>query len=293
MEDAVPDLLIVQKLLSYHVQIIGLLGARWFGFFFIFPIIIWAQVPPMTISVWAFVFTFPLLPGMASALSESNITIWPITSPEVADKLVGILERKLGTLILLKEFMIGVMLGFFPAIFFFGFIMVGEIADQARGDIGGKSADGGALPMTDSGTILFMAGSTLFLTSGEFINVIRLFMMSYEVWPLFEISNFMTAEKMYYFLEVAMKMLFSMSYLAIPFVLLMWSYDIQTAFQARTDKKFQAQEYQFALKNFTFLAFMILYLKTTDLGQYNPTMSIATNFSVLLEAGGHGAMHGR
>jgi hypothetical protein len=76
-------------------------------------------------------------------------------------------------------------------------------------------------------------------------------------------------------------------------VVLMWSYDIQTAFQARIDKKFQGQEYQFALKNFTFLAFMILYLKLTNLEQYNPSMSIATNFAVILEAGGHGAMNVR
>jgi|GEM_PF-6677050 len=285
--------LAVIKLFTYHVQIIGLLGARWYGFFFIFPIFIWAQVPPMTMSVWAFVFTFPLLPGMASALSETNITLWPVTSPQVAGQLISTLESKIGTAIMIKEFLIGVMLGLFPAIFFFAFIMVGEISDQARGDIGGKSAGGGPLPMTDCGTILFLTGAAMFVSTGELLNVIQLFMMSYEVWPLFEISNFLTAEKIYYFLEMTMRMFFSLSYLAVPFVVLMWSYDIQTAFQARTDKKFQGQEYQFALKNFTFLAFMILYLKTTDLVKYNTTLSVATNFAVLLEAGGNGAMHVR
>jgi type III secretory pathway component EscT len=293
MENSIPDLLIFKKLITYHVQIIALSGARWYGFFFIFPIIIWAQAPPMTFSVWAFVFSFPLLPGMASALSESNVTIWPITSPEVADKLLSILEKKVSTVIMLKEFLIGIMLGFFPSIYFFGLIIVGEIADMTRGDIGGKSAGEGPLPMTSAGTILFLIGSALFMASGEFSKVIQLFMMSYEVWPLFEVSNFMTPDKLYYFLEMSMRMMFSMSYLGIPFVILMWSYDIQTTFQTKTDKKFQAQEYQFALKNFTFLAFIILYLKMTDLAQYNPVLSIATNFTVLLEAGGHGAMHVR
>lgn len=293
MENITPDIVIFQKLISYHVQILGLLGSRWFGFFFIFPLIIWAQIPPMIISVWAFVFALPLMPGMASALSETNLTIWPVTSPEVVSELISVLEKKQGTLIVLKEFVLGMMLGFFPSVFFFGFIIVGEVADQVRGDLGGRSADGGPLPMTDTGLILFITGSGLFLASGEFLNLIRLFMTSYEVWPIFELSNFLTPEKIKFFLETSMQMLFSMSYMVVPFVVLMWSFDIQTAFQARIDKKFQAQEYQFALKNFTFLAFMILYLKITDLGQYNPTMSIVTNFSVLLEAGGHGEMNVR
>lgn len=293
MENITPDLLTVKKMLTYHVQILGLLGARWFGFFFIFPIIVWAQIPPMIISIWAFVFAMPLMPGMAAALSESNLSIWPVTSPEVVSELMSVLEKKQGTLIVLKEFILGLMVGFFPSIFFFGFIIVGELIDQTRGDIGGRSADGGSLPMTDAGTIFFLVGSGLFLASGEFINVIRLFMSSYEVWPLFELSNFITPEKIFYFLDLSMKMLFTMSYMAIPFVVLMWSYDIQTAFQARMDKKFQAQEYQFALKNFTFLAFIIVYLEYTNLAQYNPSMTIVTNFAVLLEAGGHGAIHGR
>lgn len=293
MENITPDILIFQKLVSYHMQILGLLGSRWFGFFFIFPMIVWAQIPPMIISVWAFVFALPLMPGMASALSETNLTIWPVTSPEVADSLLSILEKKQGTLIVLKEFVLGLMLGFFPSVFFFGFIIVGEVADQVRGDLGGRSAEGGPLSMTDTGLILFLVGSGLFLSSGEFLNLIRLFMTSYEVWPIFELSNFLTPDKIKYFLETSMKMLYSMSYMVIPFVVLMWSFDIQTAFQARIDKKFQAQEYQFALKNFTFLAFMILYLKLTDLAQYTPAMTIVTNFAVLLEAGGHGAMNVR
>ena len=293
MENITPDILVVHKLLSYHVQILGLLSARWYGFFFIFPLIVWAQIPPTAISVWAFVFAMPLMPGMAAVLSETNLSIWPVTSPQVADELLSILEKKQGTLIVLKEFLLGIMIGFFPSVYFFGFIIVGEIVDQARGDIGGKSGGGGGLEMTNAGTIFFLVGSGLFLASGEFLNVIRMFMTSYEVWPIFELTNFITPEKIYYYLELSMKMLFSMSYMAIPFVVLMWSFDIQTAFQTRMDQKFQAQEYQFALKNFTFLAFMILYLNISDTAQYNPTMSIVTNFAVILEAGGHGEMNGR
>jgi type III secretory pathway component EscT len=272
------------------VQILGLSSARWYGFFFIFPLIIWAQIPPLAISIWAFVFAFPLMPGMTAALSESNLTIWPVTSPEVANHLLSVLQKKQGTLIVLKEFLLGVMIGFFPSVYFFGFVIVGELIDQSRGDIGGKSGGGGGLEMTDAGKILFITGSALFLASGEFLNVIRMFMTSYEVWPMFELTNFITPEKIYYYLELSMKMLFSMSYMAIPFVVAMWSFDIQSAFQARMDKKFQAQEYQFALKNFTFLAFMILYLNISDTAQYNPTMSIATNFAVIMEAGGHAPM---
>ncbi len=293
MENLTPDLLFVKKLLTYHVQVLGLLGARWFGFFFIFPLVVWAQIPPMVISVWAFVFALPLMPGVSAALSETNLTIWPITSPSVVNDLVSVLDKKQGTLIVLKEFVLGIMLGFFPSVFFFGFIIVGEVIDQARGDLGGRSGDGGALSMTNAGSILFIVGAGLFIASGEFLSVIRLFMTSYEVWPMFELTNFITPEKLYYFLEMSMKMLFSISYMAVPFVVLMWSYDIQTAFQSRIDKKFQGQEYQFALKNFTFLAFMILYLKLTNLEQYNPSMTIATNFAVILEAGGHGAMNVR
>lgn len=293
MENAIPDLLVFKKLLGFHVHVLGLCAPRWFGFFFIFPIMIWAQVPPMLTLLWAVIFSLPLLPGMTAALSESTMYVWPNTSPDAINNMASVLESKSTTFIALKEFIIGVMLGLFPATFFFGFILVGEIADQARGDIGGKSAGGGPLSMTSTGTILFITGSALFLTTGEFFHVIQLFMKSYEIWPVFELENFLTREKIYFFLELSLKMLFSTTYMAVPFVVLMWSYDIQTAFQARTDKKFQGQEYQFALKNFTFMAFFIIYLKTTTLAQYNPTLTISTNFAILLEAGGHGEMHGR
>lgn len=293
MENMIPDLLVFKKLIGYHVIVMGLCAVRWFGFFFIFPIIIWAQLPPMLTLLWAAIFSLPLLPGMSSALAESNLFVWPVTSPEMVTELMSILERKQSSFIALKEFIIGIMLGLFPSVFFFGFIIVGEMADTARGDIGGRSADGGSLPMTDTGTIIFISGAGLFITSGEFYQVIQLFMRSYEVWPVFELANFITPEKIYFFLEMSLRMMFSMIHMAIPFIVLMWSFDIQTAFQARTDKKFQAQEYQFALKNFTFLAFFILYLQTTTLVGYNPTFSISTNFAVLLEAGGHGEMHGR
>jgi type III secretory pathway component EscT len=294
MENITPDLLEFKKLLTFHTQIIFFSGARWLGFFFIFPLIVWAQIPAMVISVLGFVLALPILPGVAAALSESNLVIWPIVSPDVAAKLMSVLERKQGTMIILKEFMLGMMLGFFPSAFFYGFVMVGEIADQARGDIGGRSADGGQIPMTDAGIILYLVGAATFIASGEFLNVIKLLFMSYETWPLFELSNFITPEKIHFYLDMSMRMMFSTIYMGLPFVVLMWSYDIQTAYQAKTDKKFQAQEYQFALKNFTFIFFMILYLKHNELGQYHPTMSIATNFAAIIEGGGREVInHGR
>ena len=289
MDEMTAQYLLFQKLMSFHVQVISLCSLRWMGFFFIFPIFLWANVPPMITMVWAFMFSLPVLPGMAAVLSESNLTIWPITSPDVAADMLSILERKQTTVIMLKEFLLGAMLGFFPSAFFFGFVLIGEMIDQARGDLGARSAEGAGLSMTNCGTILFLTGSIIFFSSGEFLNLIRLIYRSYEVWPLFDLSGFLTPERLYFFLLLSLQMLYGTIKMGLPFLVLMWSFDIQTLYQTKIDKKFQAQDYQPAIKNFTFIFFFIFYLSMSDLEQYNPTLSITSNFAVILEGGGgHG-----
>lgn len=280
-----------QKLISFYVQVIALSSVRFWGVFFMFPIFIWAGVPPMVTMVWGFCFALPALPGMVSVLSQTNLTVWPITSSDLAGNLLPMLQQKQTTIINLKEFFLGAMLAFFPSAFFYGFITTGELIDQARGDIGGKSAGGGNLQMTNGGTVLFLAGAMLFFASGEFIHFIRLIYRSYEVWPLFDLSGFMSPERMFFFLDLSLMMMFGMVKMGLPFFVLMWSFDIQSLYQAKIDKKFQGQEYQPALKNFLFAFFFIFYLNYSDNEQYNPSLSIASNFSVIIEGGSHGTFN--
>ena len=283
-----------QKLMTFYVQVIALSSTRFWGLFFIFPIFVWANIPPMITMVWAFTFALPALPGMASVLFESNLMIWPITSAQLhASEVLSVLERKQTTIINLKEFLLGAMLGFFPASFFYGFILVGEMIDQARGDIGGKSAGGGSLEMTNCGTILFLTGAMLFFASGEFSQFIKLIYRSYEVWPLYELSGFLTPQRLYFFLELSLSMIYAMAKMGLPFLILMWSFDIQSLYQVKIDKKFQAQDYQPALKNFLFIFFFIFYLNHSDNEQYNPTMGITSNFAVILEGASYGVINVR
>lgn len=278
-----------QKMMSFYVQAVALTGVRFWGVFFIFPLFVWAGVPPIVTSVWAFSLALPALPAMISVLMETNLMIWPISAQSMnAHELLSAIERHQSLMISMKEFLLGAMLGFFPASFFYGFIIAGELIDQARGDIGGRSSGGGNLQMTNCGQIFFLAGSILFLASGEFMHFIKLIYRSYEVWPLFELSGFLTPGKLYFFLELSIMMLYSMIKVGIPFLIIMWSFDIQSLYQVKTDKKFQAQEYQHALKNFIFIFFFIYYLQLTDNEQYNPTLAITSNFAVILEAGGAG-----
>ena len=288
MDETTGSFIQFQKLITFYVQVIALTTMRFWGVFFIFPIFIWANVPPMITMVWAFCFALPALPAMMSVLFESNIFAWPITSASLnASEALSVLERKQVTLINLKEFCLGALLGFFPAAFFYGFIIIGEVIDQARGDIGGKSSSGGSLEMTSCGTILFLVGSILFFASQEFLHFITLIYRSYEVWPLYEISGFLTFQRMYFFLELSMQLMFSTIYMALPFLILMWAFDVQSLYQTKMDKKFQGQDYQPALKNALFILFFIFYLNYTDNAQYNPTLTISSNFSAVLEAGNH------
>lgn len=284
MDPQTAQFLEFKKIISFYVQVVGMSGVRWYGVFFIFPIFIWARIPPLVISMWAFILALPAVPGMVSILLETNLTIWPITSPS-AELGLSTLEKKQMTIIGMKEFMLGVVLGLFPAAFFYGFTIIGEILDQARGDLGARSGDGGDISMTSCATILFLAGASLFVASGEFIKFIYLIYQSYEIWPVYDLSGFLSLTKVYYFLTLSMGLLYQSLMMGFPFLIVMWSFDIMSLFQAKLDKKFQAQDYAPALKNFIFLIFFIFYLKITDLEQYNPTLSIADNFSVVLEAG--------
>ncbi|MEM6602811.1 MAG: flagellar biosynthetic protein FliR [Pseudomonadota bacterium] len=294
MDPLTGDFLIFEKMMTFYVQAVTLSTMRFWGVFFIFPLFVWAGIPPIVTMTLAFCFSLPALPGMVSVLSESNINIWPLTSPQIDEtQIFSGFKRYNTTLISLKEFLLGVMLGFFPAAFFYGLIVVGELVDQSRGDIGGRSNSGGNLQMTNCGTIFFLCGATLFVISGEFLHFIRLIYRSYEVWPLFEISGFITPERMYFYLELSINMLYSMIKIGIPFLIIMWSFDIQSLYQAKTDKKFQAQEYQQTLKNFVFIFFFIFYLSLTDNEKYGPTMAISSSFSMILEGGSHGAPYGR
>ncbi len=284
MDESTALIIQFQKLMTYYVQIISLCAMRWAGVFFIFPIFVWAKLPPLYTLVWSVTLALPALPGMAAFLFESNLSIWPLNSREL-DMGLSILEKKQMTLLSVKEFMLGVILCLFPSAFFFGIMIVGEVLDQARGDLGARSNDGGELPMTNCALVLFMTGAGLFITSGEFITFIHLIYKSYEIWPVDELSGFLTLQKMYYFVVLSMSLVYQSLKIGIPFLVVMWSLDLVSMFQAKLDKKFQAQDYVPAIKNFIFLLFFIFYLKISDIERYNPTLAITSNFSAILEAG--------
>jgi type III secretion protein T len=283
MNEITADIETIQLMVGYHMIIASMCMARWLGFFFIFPLFLWLNIPMNFRAGFAFALSLPIWPMVSMHVLKSDAMVWPLVSTE-AGLDFSVFEKISVIPIMIKEFFLGILLGFFPAVFFFGFIITGELIDMVRGDLGARSGDDGQLSMTNAAMVLFLTGGTVFVYSGEFVKVIQLFYESYAIWQVQELDGFLSLAKMYHFIQVSLQIMYHTLMLALPFIVIIWSKDILTLFQAKMDKKFHAEDYSPAIKNLLFLGVLYVYLSFTLNYQYNPALSIAAGYSEIIHA---------
>ncbi len=100
-------------------------------------------------------------------------------------------------LLVAKEVLIGVILGWIVSLFFYIALSAGTIVDNQRGASMAQTSDflSGA-ETSPLGAILFLSVITLFFASGSFLNFLELFYMSFTYWDIGSVSPDITSQKL-------------------------------------------------------------------------------------------------
>jgi type III secretion protein T len=100
--------------------------------------------------------------------------------------------------IVIKELIIGVIIGFFLGILFWAAQSLGALIDNQRGASMAQGADPlSGEQLSPFGSLFFQFAAMLFFTSGAFTSFIGMLMESYAIWPIFEPMPALTGTALY------------------------------------------------------------------------------------------------
>ncbi len=128
--------------------------------------------------------------GMALAL-----LIYPITA---ATTPAGLQISWLLLLVVIKELLVGLVIGFLLGVLFWAAESLGALIDNQRGAsmaVGSDPLSGGQ--MTPYASLFFQSVSMLFFQSGAFVSFIGMLLESFAVWPLFSPLPGLTGQGLY------------------------------------------------------------------------------------------------
>jgi len=203
--------------------------------------------------------------GVAASLV---LFIWPVVANDAPSE--G-LDGLTASALLLKEVMIGFLIGFGAAVLFWAIESAGYFIDNQRGATMASSID----PLTGSQTspfgILFVQAITvMFFASGGFAVFLGALYGSYQLWPVFSFFPSMGPEGISYFLSVADRILSLAVLFAAPVVIAMFLSELALGLISRFAPQLNVFFLAMPVKSAVGLLVLILYigLMLRDFGGY-------------------------
>jgi type III secretion protein T len=162
--------------------------------------------------------------------------------------------------ILLKETMIGIVLGLVLGVPIWAAEIAGEILDLQRGATFGEMSD----PLSTgnnniTGTFLSIVVVALYFISGGLAITLRALYESYNLWPLQNFMPIFSAESAKIFLQLLDDMMGMGLMLVIPIVLSMLLADLSLALVARAAPHLNIFVLSLTVKNLTFSLLLVMY----------------------------------
>jgi len=179
------------------------------------------------------VFSQPIFPAMIrnGVMVMISLTLLPLTK----DQLNGIpLNIPLFVLLIFKESVIGLLLGYAMSVPFWAARGAGLVMDMQRGSMSGMffSPTIGNM-VSPLGNLLAQLAITLVFTSGGFLLLLQTLMLSYQVWPLDKFFPDLTPESAVFFVKELDTLMYTTLLISGPFIGIMLIIDIGTGLVGR------------------------------------------------------------
>ena len=233
--------------------------------------------------VFATSYTFLIAMGLAMARATGMAIILPIfvrtgitgilrsgvviaitlpLVPYVLDHLETVGEPSLLLVmgVILKEGLIGLILGFVLGIPFWGIEAAGDVVDFQRGLIGASIADPSQVSEASvTGTLLVLTMITMFFLFGGMMIVVEALYQTYAIWPLFDVTPKLSIESaaaLFKLIDDVMRLAFV---IAGPIVIAMFLGDAVLAAITRFAPQLNVFVPSMGVKSAIFVAMMPIY----------------------------------
>lgn len=189
-----------------------------------------------------------------------------ICIPAVPGVLKEILaEGQLGSLLitglLVKELIVGMIIGVAFGIPFWGAEVAGDLVDLQRGSTSAQLID--PLQVTETtiaGTLFVFALLALFFMSGGFLLIVDGLYKSYELWPAVKFMPVINVNAIPALLGVLDRIMQIAVILIAPIVLALLLTDLMLAYLSRMSPQLHVFDLSLAIKNMLFAVLMVLYI---------------------------------
>jgi type III secretion protein T len=171
--------LFIQLIEKYQPFLLALsmVQARMFGFMTLFPLFSWARIQGQTRTMFSLAISFP----MAMMLQND---VAPLFDERIANGQSATIAA-----LFIKEAVVGLVMGILLGIPFWGVQSAGDVIDADRGATQQNQTDPvNAQEVSTTGTVLLLAGLSIFVIAGGLYAVVQLMYDSYKFWPIAQLT---------------------------------------------------------------------------------------------------------
>ncbi|WP_163266880.1 type III secretion system export apparatus subunit SctT [Chelativorans alearense] len=228
--------------IEYYVLASAFALARMIGLMSIMPLFTRMRLTGILRNGAAFALAIPVIPMIATVL------------PEMEGSALFII------LLMFKEVLIGIVLGFVLGIPFWAAEAAGDIVDLQRGATMGTLLDPMMTHQTSAtGTMLAIVMLAVFLVAGGLELVLTLHYRSYELWPLDRLTPVFSQEAAEVFLQLLDRILAMALILVFPVVVGLLLSDLVLGFLARASPHLNIFALSLVVKTLVFSLILVLY----------------------------------
>ncbi|MHC1551778.1 type III secretion system export apparatus subunit SctT [Phyllobacterium sp. K27] len=218
--------------------------ARALGMIMVTPAFIRLGLTGMIRSCVAIAICIPAVPGVLNAILAE-----------------GQLGSLLITGLLVKELIVGMIIGIAFGIPFWGAEVAGDLVDLQRGSTSAQLIDPLQVSETSiAGTLFVFALLALFFMSGGFLLLVDGFYKSYELWPAIKFAPVINVNAIPALLGVLDRIMQIAIILIAPVVLALLLTDLMLAYLSRMSPQLHVFDLSLAIKNMLFAVLMVLYI---------------------------------
>lgn len=218
--------------------------ARALGMIIVTPAFIRLGLTGLIRSGVAVAICIPAIPGVLnSLLAEGQMSSLVITG------------------LLIKELVVGTIIGIAFGIPFWGAEVAGDLVDLQRGSTSAQLIDPLQVSETSiAGTLFVFALLALFFMSGGFLLLVDGFYRSYELWPAAKFMPVVNVNAVPALLGVLDRIMQIGVLLIAPVVLALLLTDLMLAYLSRMSPQLHIFDLSLAIKNMLFAVLMVLYI---------------------------------
>ncbi|MCO4318265.1 type III secretion system export apparatus subunit SctT [Phyllobacterium sp. 21LDTY02-6] len=231
--------------LAYPVLVATAMAmARAIGMILVTPAFIRLGLTGLIRSGVAIAICIPIIPGVLNSLLLEG----PLTNVVITGLLV-------------KETVIGIVIGLAFGIPFWAAEVAGDLVDLQRGSTSAQLIDPLQVSETSiAGTLFVFALLALFFMSGGFLLLLDGFYQSYELWPVTKFAPVVGTQAVPALLGILDRIMQIGLLLIAPVVLALLLTDVMLAYLSRMSPQLHIFDLSLAIKNLLFAVLMVLYI---------------------------------